>query len=210
MTWWVLGIALGVGVVICSIASFQKGFWQSLWGDLESSMKAHWLRLLGVFLAYFGPFIFFACAYMTTNTTESKTGFAMPFFVWLIGVPALAIYWVKLRKFISDKLIQMKAVNEVQQGAHYGLLVASEALKQAMVVATIAMVYCAVAWLETIFRSASTGILVFLTCASIGGILCILDSSISYSKPKDVAEEIKKGDNNPVSLGRKKPKKKSR
>lgn len=202
MKWWVLGIACAVGLIIALVACFIKGFWKSLWEDITGVFKEHWMRLVGGFLMYFGPFIFFVCAYMTTTGTESTEAgvrITMPIFVYLVGIPALLIYWVKLRKALSDKIVQMKAVNEVQRGKHYALLVTNEVLKQAMAVATIAMAYCAVSFMEDIFSQASTGVLVFFVFASIGGVFMILDAVFYYAS--DHIEKPKgKEDNNGGSV----------
>lgn len=198
MKWWVLGIAVAVGLLIALISCFVKGFWQSLWEDITGVFKDHWMKLVGGFLMYFGPFIFFVCAYMTTTGTESTEAgvkITMPIFVYLVGIPALLIYWVKLRKALSDKIIQMKAVNEVQHGKHYALLVANEVLKQGMCVATIAMVYCAISFLENIFKDASTGILVFLVFGMVGGVFMIMDAVFYYAGDK-IEISNKKEDNN--------------
>lgn len=192
MKWWVLGIACAVGLLIALVSSFVKGFWKSLWEDFSGVFKDHWLKIIGGLLMYVGPFVFFVVAYMTTTATEgteASVKITMPIFVYLIGIPALLIYWIKLRKALSDKIVQMKAVNEVQRGKHYAMLVANEVLKQAMCVATIAMLYCAVSFMESIFSQASTGILVFFVFASLGGVLMILDSVFYYA-----ADHIEKPD----------------
>lgn len=204
MKWWVLGIACAVGLAIALMSSLIKGFWKSLWEDFSGAVKKHWLRLIGAGIFYFGPFLFFVCAYMTvTRSSGESTKITMPFFVWLVGIPALIIYWFKLRKALEAKLIQMKSVNEVQEGKHYALLCASEVLQQAMSVATIAMVYCVVSFMESIFSQASTGVLVFLVCGCLGAVFFVLDATFSYAegdepKKKDIEIVVKGEDNKDV------------
>ncbi len=200
MQWWLLGVVCAIILMIAIISAFLKGFWSSLLHEFTSGVKKHWLRLIGIFISYICPFIFFACAYCTKtmSTTEGSTisKISIPFFVWLVGIPALLIYWVRLKNAMNDKLLSMKTVNEVQEGAHYALLVTFETIKQAMVVFTIAMIYCIVSFLESIFKQASTGVLVFLVCACLGAVFEILDSTFAYSKPKEVEYRAKRVDNN--------------
>lgn len=200
MKWWILGVSCAVVLLVAIVSCFVKGFWKSLWGDLSSSICKHWIKLIGVLIAYVGPIVFFLVAFFTTRTEETASQtpkVAMPIIVYLVGIPTLLVYWFKLRGAMHDKLISMKTVNEVQEGKHYALLCLFETINQALAVLTLAMAYCLVAFMETIFKQASSGILVFLVFFLIGGVLCVLDASLSYAK-KDVDDSSTKGDNGGV------------
>lgn len=165
-----------------------KAFWSSLGADLKDAFVGHWLRVVGWAISYLGPFAFFVAAYMTRKPDKPQ-GLAVPIAIGVVAVPLLLIYWLKLRRWVSEKLQASKAVNEIDSSRHYAAIVLFELMKGVMEVATIMVSYYAVKWVEGILPSASMGILVVAILYALGALLTVLDSMLTLA-PKDTQIKI--------------------
>jgi hypothetical protein len=160
-----------------------KAFWGSMWSDVKSFLFGHWLRLVGGLIAYVLPLAIFLAAYCTREPYSPAV--SIPLAVWLVLIPLLLIYWVRIRRGIDQKLVLMKAVNEIDASKHYASIVGAQALKGLMGLATWFVFYEIVKMSEKVLSSASQGILILGVCYGVGAFLFVLDAVFTRA-PKDV------------------------
>ena len=153
-----------------------KKFWADLGADLKNAFIHHWLRVVGFLVAYLGPFVFFVIAYSTEGDSAKKPLVSLPIGLWLVIIPLLIVYWLKIRTDLAEKLGSMKAQNEMQAGKHYAMIVLAESLKWLMSVATCLVFYYVIKMCEDLLKQASDGVLVIVICEAVGGLFYVLDA----------------------------------
>lgn len=157
-----------------------KAFWSSLGRDLKDAFIGHWLRVVGWAVSYLGPLAFFVAAYLTKEPDDPK-GLSVPLSIGIVVVPLLLVYWLKLRRWVSERLQSDKAVNEIDSTRHYAAIVLFELLKGVMEVATILVAYYAVKWVEGVLPSVSMGILIVAILYALGSMLTVLDAMLTMA-----------------------------
>lgn len=178
---WLIGTLSAILLAYVACSFLVKGFWGSLWADVKGYFNKHFLMVIGAVIQFVAPLALLAVAYCSVKETN-KVAIAFPIAVWVIAIPLIIAYFFKLRKAIKLKHAQMKAVNEVKDGAHKGSIPTLRLLDALFTVGAGMIVWMVVNWIEQIMKSASSGIMLIVVCTAIGFIFYIMDDCFSSTK----------------------------
>jgi len=151
-----------------------KAFWRSLGADIHSLFFGHWLRMIGVMVAYFVPVALLIAEYATRKPGSWEI--SGPVVAWLVAIPCLVVYWAKINAALKRRLTLFKAVNEVDASKHYAMIVIFTFLRHLMGAATILVAYETCRVFEAVFKAASDGFMLMLIFYCLGAFLFVLDA----------------------------------
>lgn len=152
-----------------------KQFFSSIWEDFVSSLKKHYLRLLGFVVMFIVPVATLLGYYV--RKVEDVTKYSIPFAVVLPLAILLIIYWGKARRFMAIKVNAMKVENSIQKGKHAGLLILCEMIQAIMTVVPFVLVYLLVKGIQQATGNVLDIFAFMIACESVGGFLCIIDTT---------------------------------
>lgn len=167
--------------VLSKIGRAFSAFFASLWDDLATAFKKHWLKLLGYVAMFVVPVVYLFTEYLY----KAPERWTLPTFAWLPYIVFALVYWFKLRSYLAVKVSAMQTENNIQKGKHAGAIIILRTLQMAMTVTPFLLCYFVFDELSRVAIQVRDVFFFLTICESVGALLIILDTIanvIDYSE----------------------------
>lgn len=167
--------------ILSKIGKAFSAFFSSLWEDIISGFKKHWLGMIGRIVMFIVPLVYVLASYLTKVPDK----WTLPTFAWIPLFIFLLTYWGKLRSYLAIKVSQMEVENNIQKGKHAGAIIIIKTIQILATILPFFLGYRIFAAIEAEAMSTKNIFLFITICEAAGGFLVICDTIanvIDYSE----------------------------